>query len=261
MNSNQTLIALPDTELRVIHSTHIGEDYHLFIHLPRAYGQTQDRFPVLYLLDGDQFFAMVTDIVKLLRHRKGLAEFIVVGIGYGTDVSEHFNQRMRDLLPSNVEELPSSGGAEEFLKLITDEVIPFVEFTYRIDREKQTIMGASAGGLFALYTLFQAPNIFHNYIVSSPPLDYDDRILFQHEETFAANHDELIAKLFLSVGGVEDAESMVSPLHEFHDLIASRNYAGLETTVVVIDDENHFSVQPAAFVKGLKTIFGGNGSD
>jgi predicted alpha/beta superfamily hydrolase len=255
MENTYPSVTIRDTHARQLHSEIVGEDYQILIHLPQGYVKSEDYYPVLYLPDGDQFFGMVTDIVNLLNHRDGIPEMIIVGIAYGTEVNEHFNQRIRDLSPSKVKDFPSSGGGEHFLGFIRDELIPFVESEYRVDRRKRTYLGASIGGLFGLYVLFSQPELFMNYIISSPSIFWDNGVIYQIEREYADEHKELKVKVFLSVGSLENPDTDVHPIQEFEEVLTCRKYVGLELTTTVIDGETHFSVQPAAYVKGIKALF------
>ena len=193
-------VTIQDTEEVILSSPEIGQDYHLFIQRPRSYSRSENTYPVLYLLDGDQFFGMTTDIARLLHHRDGVPELLIVGIGYGSHVSDHFNERMRDLSPSAVAQYPSSGGAEAFLQFIREKVIPYVEETYRTRSGDRTLVGISIGGLFALYTLFQHPKVFKRYLISSPSVQWDNGLVFEYEEQAVGQGIELSGKVFLSAG-------------------------------------------------------------
>src|SRR5262245_51135485 len=80
-----------------------------------------------------------------------VAPAIVVGIGYPTDdIRDIFaRRRLFDLTPSPVGAPGRSGGGglDAFLRVIEDEVKPFVAARYRVDPAKQSIYGYSLGGL------------------------------------------------------------------------------------------------------------------
>ena len=109
-------------------------------------------------------------------------------------------------------------------------------------------------GLFALYTLFQQPNIFSRYLVLSPSIWWDDDVILGFEESFAGDNTQLPAKLFLSVGDSE-GDTMVSSLHKLTGILQSREYKGLELTKVILADETHLSVVGSAFTKGIRAVF------
>jgi predicted alpha/beta superfamily hydrolase len=68
-----------------------------------------------------------------------------------------------------------TGGAAWFKQVLEDEIIPFVNMSFRVTKEK-ALFGHSYGGLFASYLLFQSTALFDHYIISSATLDWDDNI-------------------------------------------------------------------------------------
>lgn len=230
----------------------IEQEYLVSVQLPYHYHESDKRYPVLYLLDGDQFFGTVTDTVRLLQHAKELPDLIIVGIGYGTDTSEHFVERMRDYAPSPVEQFPYAGGAALFLRFVTDEVVPLINTHYRTDNTNNTLVGASISGLFALYAMLHQPSPFHHFLVSSPALHWDGFLIRQLARQYAQQATDLPATLFLSVGGLED---MVADLYAFADTLRGWRLLQLTVYAVTLAEETHFSVQPAAFCRGLRMIF------
>ena len=107
-----------------------GETYQLFVQVPYKYSESDATYPVIYLLDGDQFVGMVTDTVRLLQHAREMPDVIIVGIGYGTDTSDHFVQRIRDYSLSAIDKYPYGGGAEAFHHFLSNQVPPLINATY-----------------------------------------------------------------------------------------------------------------------------------
>jgi len=248
-------VIIRDSEEAILFSPEIGQRYHLFIQKPNGYDSSDATYSVLYLLDGDQFFGMTTDIVRLLNHRDGVPEMLVVGIGYGGDVSGHFNERIRDLSPSEVAEFPTSGGGERFLSFIKEKVIPYVEEKYRTTPGSRTLVGVSIGGLFGLYTFFEHPEWFSRYLISSPSVSWDEGMIFQDEQKSLERRSEFSGRIFLSVGGLEKPKEMIEPVLGLGERLKNRKEEGLTVWCEEIDGEGHFSVQPAAISRGLRRLF------
>ena len=67
----------------VLYSTVLQEDRSYWIHLPEHYNMdTKQRYPVVYLLDGDSFFHSLVGIRKTLASGRGkyLPPCIIVGV-------------------------------------------------------------------------------------------------------------------------------------------------------------------------------------
>ncbi len=153
-----------------LHSDVLGEDRQLIIHLPQGYEGGQEHYPVMYLLDGDRHFHHTTGITHFLAQQGFMPAMIVVAIP-NTD-------RTRDLTPEPsaeyAEQNPTAGGADEFLRFLSDELIPWVEGQYRT-APFRVVVGHSLGGLFATHALLVRPEVFDAYISISPSLWWNDR--------------------------------------------------------------------------------------
>jgi predicted alpha/beta superfamily hydrolase len=86
---------------------------------------------------------------------------------------------------------------------LVDDVIPTVEGRYPVDDRRRAVAGFSFSGLFGLYLLFHRPEVFSSYLVGSPSLWWDDGRAFGWEEAWARSHDDLAARVFLSIGSNE----------------------------------------------------------
>jgi len=109
---------------RILHSHILNEDRILLINLPNGYHETTNSYPVLYILYGGQvegYFAEAVHIVARLNEASRIPDMIIIGV---KNVD-----RYRDCLPINRNGEP--GGADNFLKFFTEELIPFVDQSYR----------------------------------------------------------------------------------------------------------------------------------
>jgi predicted alpha/beta superfamily hydrolase len=195
-------VTLPGTEVRLLHSATVNQEYKLFVALPQGYEATEDRYPVLYFSDANWFFSAVSMLGML-----GIPPMIMVGIGYPTDdFVDIFRLRARDFTPTQsptdeatVQQLfqkpIESGGGGKYLAFIRDELFTFIDAEYLTDPAERTFFGYSYGGTFGLYTLFEQPDTFQRYIIGAPTLVYDQGICFQYEENYASSQNDLSAKL------------------------------------------------------------------
>jgi predicted alpha/beta superfamily hydrolase len=147
-----------------------------------------------------------------------------------------------------------NGDAGNFHKFIRDELIPFVEQTYRADPAGRILVGHSYGGLFALFSLFETPGLFDTLIVGSPTLSYGNRFMFQREEVFAQEHSVLPAKVYLYAAELEEAidDTTLTDTLRMAAILQGRNYEGLSLARHVFPDQNHCEVAAPGFQWGLK---------
>lgn len=246
-------------EAWLISSAAVRDDFRIDISLPEGYYKSKGKYPVVYLLDSNLFFKMVAGIAQFFQFGNVVPPIIIVGIGYSVE-REHMKLRDRDYLPTHHPVSELSGGADNFLAFLTDELQPFIEDRYRVIRDDCVLAGDSYSGLFALYALFQKPEAFKKYIIGSPSIYWDQEVILDCEEEFAAKNDELKARVFLSVGELEAISEpafakMVSNVETIYEKLISRQYRGLELEKHIFEGETHLSVIPATMSRGLNVVF------
>ncbi|PHN01390.1 alpha/beta hydrolase [Flavilitoribacter nigricans] len=262
-----------NTEQRQLHSELNGQDYTLYIALPDGYVQGDAEYPVLYLTDANTYFGMMADMTRNLQWGGEMPETIIVGIGYPIDAfatdDERWEKwlawRMRDLSPTYTAQLDESfaiegvrsGEADRFLQFLQAELFPFIAENYRVKENDTTYAGFSLGGLFGLYALFQEPALFQRYLIGSPSIWYDDKLIIQSEQTYADAHSDLSAKLFIAVGELEEEVNagMVRNMLELTSKLKSRNYPGLSLHRTILEGETHMSAPAVCFQRGLRFFF------
>ena len=249
------VVTLPGTELRHLHSSATGRDYDIQVSLPADYARNPNvRYPVLYVLDGQWDFKLMLSVQGGLVYDRWTPQIIIVGITWSGANANYDSLRAMDLTPAATRRLPGSGAAPQFLTFIKDQLIPFVETTWRADPRRRVLMGSSFAGLFTLYALFTDPGLFAGYMAGSPSVTYASRAAFALESTYAASHREMPSRLYVAVGSVED---LAAPVQEFWGVLRGRNYAGLQLETRVIEGERHSGNKPEAFNRGLRYILPG----
>lgn len=229
-----------------IYPNNINDTFVIDILLPDNYDSSK-TYPAVYLTDCYWRREDYPAMQELYRTGK-TQEFILVGIGYPDDYN--FDRiRNRDLIIA----------PHAFLKLIVEGIIPYVESNYSIDANNRSFLGASCGGYFMLYSLFQSDgltkDVFKNYIVNSPVFIYFINIkqpLFSLEEDyFARNGNKLDAYVYVTVGGEESEEDYKQPLKELVETMQDRNYDGLVLEHEVYEDLGHYEVWVPTLLEGL----------
>ena len=72
------------TEIKQVASSEVDDTFYVYIRIPKYYHETNKRYPVLYLLDGDISFNMATSVVRYLQFGKDIPDLIIVAPAYGT---------------------------------------------------------------------------------------------------------------------------------------------------------------------------------
>lgn len=254
------------TQKRIIKSEILGRNIRLQIGLPEKYGDENQSYGIIYHLDDFAWGGTLRETAYFLQGSEEMPMLITVGIDLEVENLEEWNEHRSYILTPTKSDCAEkdwgileswTGGGHQFLKSLKEEIIPFIDAEYNTKPGDRTIVGHSFGGLFALFALFEAPKMFSRYLVSSPSLPWDDRVIFKMESAYAKKSSELPAKVFLSVGSLEDLpeDMMVHHLRELATILRLRKFAGLDITSIVFDDETHDSVTPSAFSKGLRALY------
>jgi predicted alpha/beta superfamily hydrolase len=240
---------LYNTQLKLLNSQFVDDTFHIFISLPDDYDNTDKRYPVLYVLDGDISYGIAAGITRYLEIGGNIPELIVIGIGYGAIDKSAGNKRNRDYRPGD------NGGAESFQNFINEELIPYIDGNFRTVIKDRTITGYSLGGLFALYSLFTQPGIFNKYVVGSPYLIPENFIIFDYEEQASSTLNDLSAKVFISVGSEASEEKYFNPIDELVSIMQERDYPNLKLETKVFDGSDHLVGPPEVITHGLISVF------
>ncbi|MGF1596791.1 MAG: alpha/beta hydrolase [Acidimicrobiales bacterium] len=237
--------------------------YEITVETPNRYPSTDDPFPLVVCLDGLWTYGTVRDSFRILSLGKRLPEAVVVGVAHAhPELREVMQQRAVDFTPTEFEapaetgvRLPADevGRAHRFRRFLVDTLVPQLCEDYRVSDDR-TLVGHSFSALFGLDTLLCEPAAFGRWVLASPSIWWDDRVMFAREAAHAAATPDVAARLFLSAGGDEISGSFGG--HDvFHRQLAARHHPGLRLDWALIDGEDHRSVIPTALSRGLRAVF------
>ncbi|MEZ4684787.1 MAG: alpha/beta hydrolase-fold protein [Bacteroidia bacterium] len=178
-----------------IHSEILGEDRPISVHVPASAFTSKQKYPVLFILDGDYNFTYVKgllDVQATIGER--IPEMILVGIsGKG---SETYRRNCKPDIPG----VEDSGNADQFADFIEKELFPFIHQRYPA-AGYNILAGHSIGGLCVVNTALNRPNLFQHYIAISPALWWEQNAINQVAEAKAGRTFE--GELYVSLADEE----------------------------------------------------------
>ena len=245
-------VELPGSQIIKFKSSVNKQNYELLIALPGNYTDTSRRYPVLYALDGEWEFPLVTSLNGALIFDGFIPDIIIVGVGWPGNPEV---ERQRDFTAITVSGDSNTGGAPKFLSVLKTEVIPFIDSHYRSDKKNNILYGGSLGGYFAFYALFQDPSLFNRYIICSPALQWEDGLAFKAEKAFSEHSRSINAKILISSSETEESLFQETNFRKMISLLRSRKYEGLELDTLVVEKMSHASEGPYAIGRGLQFVF------
>ncbi|RVU37006.1 alpha/beta hydrolase [Rheinheimera riviphila] len=238
---------LPAVKEQVIDSALLGEKRDLVIYLPADYQNSQHRYPVLYLTDGDIQGPHTAGTVDYLAKFEQMPPMIVVGIVNPPET------RARDLTitPSDKQNPNQLENADRFLAFVENEVIPFVKQQYRT-LDYQVLSGTSHGGQFAINALVKRPGLFHGVIAISPSLYWNKDQLLGLSEIALKSH-RLQGRFYVSMANEES--TMTESYQRFVDLLARYPSDKLVVASQTFSNETHNTTVLQGQYAGLKYLF------
>lgn len=226
------------------------------------------KYPVLYLLDGQNLFdACLSEIshhewevdetvYRLIREHK-IPPLIVVGIDYaGVDrAAEYLPYKDYEGNPS----MPDPVG-KKFPGFLTDEVMPLVNGRYRTLQgpENTGLGGSSYGGVATLYALLAKPREFGFGLIESAPLGVGMGQLVRDTASLVARPK----RVFFGFGGKEADdpianERMVALIRQVQANFAAAGYDETRLRVVIDPDARHTEAAWAKRLPGALTFLYG----
>jgi predicted alpha/beta superfamily hydrolase len=232
-------------------------------------------FPVVYVLDANANFGTVVEAVRRAGRRPdatGVVPAIVVGVAH--DGATHYDPgRRRDFThrPAAVTGAApaddATGGADAFLRILREDLMPRILRDHPADPARQSLIGHSLAGLFALRVLTTAPTLFETYVAISPSIWWDEAGLLAGVQ----NLHGAPVRVFLAVGeweealppwqrGAPGAAAIEARRRERRMVGRARAFAGAlagvlgeeRVSFVAFPDEDHASVVPGAIARGLR---------
>lgn len=177
-----------------------------------------------------------------------IPETLVVGVP-NTD-------RTRDLTPptetDSTNTFPSAGGADNFLKFLGDELVPFIDASFRT-YPCRTLVGHSFGGLFAIHALLNRPKVFNAYIATSPSLWWNNGKLVHDAAPFLEQNPDLNGYLYITMGN--EGGSMLGNTLRLAAILEERSPDSFQWKFKLMDEEPHGSIPHRSTYQALETIY------
>jgi len=254
----------------------LNEERKIWVHIPRsaqyASGFAKQKYPVVYVLDGDAHFSSIVGIIEQLSEINGntnCPEMIVVGIPN--------TNRTRDLTPTHSTiELPfvnkdlsdNSGGGENFALFLEKELLPYIESKYPAAPYK-TLIGHSFGGLTVMNILTSHTQLFNAYIAIDPSMWWDHQQFLKETKKKLASKNLSTISLFMAAANTmgenmdiikvrKDTSAInnhIRSVLELNDFLDQNQKSNLRYQYKYYNNDSHGSVPLIAAYDGLRFIF------
>jgi predicted alpha/beta superfamily hydrolase len=224
------------------------------VYFPQNYSSNQG-FPVIYMFDGQNIFDASTSFAGEWRVDETLDSLfrtrtfgaIVVAIYHGEA------ERINEYTPWPNDQKVGGDGAQ-MARFIVRDLKPYIDRHYRTlpDRDNTAIIGSSLGGLMALYTALEYPEVFGMAGVFSPSLWWSEKA-FEQMTRFRKRRFQKIYML----GGEKESETLVPNILRAEEILRAAGYDERELNVKIAPDGRHSEwFWAREFPDALKWLFG-----
>jgi predicted alpha/beta superfamily hydrolase len=208
------------------HSEYLEHDRTILVYLPPGYDpESAERYPVLYLHDGQNVFDRATSIgeewhvdetAESLIRSGEIEPLIVVGV-YNTGV-----HRIDEYAPTPRPDKGGGGRADDYGHMLIMELKPFIDRTYKTlpGAQNTALGGSSLGGLVTLHLGMKFPTAFGKLAVLSPSIWWDDRVILREVERLP---DRLPQRIWLDAGTGEGDE-VIADARAVRDALVARGW-------------------------------------
>lgn len=182
---------------------------------------------------------------EAVRRAAGAQDFVLVAIE-GIDWNRELSPWPHEKVFAEGEDF--AGGADEYLTVLTKELIPAAEEAFHLLPEKRCLVGYSLSGLFAVYAMYHT-SLFDGIASISGSLWYDGFYNYVETHTVRRNPD----KLYFSLGDKESTSArgiMQSVFVRTAQIVEKFQNDGVNT-IFHMNKGGHFAHVPERIGKGI----------
>ncbi len=228
------------------------DDRRVWVYLPPGYEKEPDRrYPVLYMMDGQNIFDNATGFAGEWRVDETLEELIpsgkvapliVVAVANGSD------KRTKEYTPWYSSDHEAGGGGGKHLKKWIKVLLPHINANYRTltGPENTGLAGSSLGGLMTMYAAYTHPDVFGKLGSFSPTLGWAGGRL----PDMIAKKDKPAITIYMDMGTREwgnfkdgdgnNIDDSIDQLRRMRDILVGQGFVeGWDLMVVEGEGDRH----------------------
>jgi len=264
----------------IVRSTILDRNFEVFVSLPPVTGAPRGRLPAVVALDGNSTFSNVSEITSRMVGAGEIEPVVVIGVGVPrTEGDMAFGlRRFEELSPPcaaagfdnplgrffeavfalfGLDVHANFGRAPQFHRFLCDELLPTLRRTLPIDPDRLCLVGHSAAGTYAGFSLAQPDSPFTSHVVLSPGVAISDTWMLAPGGGMSRR--ELGSTVFVAIGG-EERDNRFNGLAgiPLADRYADelRVVSGAPVEFHCLEGETHTTLFPRAFAFALVQLFG-----
>lgn len=163
--------------------------------LQTSSSETNKRYPVIYLLDGEANYALVSSMLERMALSNGAQEYIIVSL--------ESQNRLYDFAPTvNMDRrgpYGEGGGGDKFLDFIEKELIKVMRNQYQAS-DFSAVMGHSVGGLLVFHAFYSRPSLFNGHMAFSPAVWWGEQETMTEVKKYVYSSEDIGSYLYTNIG-------------------------------------------------------------
>jgi predicted alpha/beta superfamily hydrolase len=197
----------------------------VLVYLPHGYERlSRQRYPVLYLQDGQNVFDAATafshvewgadETAQRLIPKNLIEPLIIVAVANTGEERIHEYAPSRGVIDESAKRKKRSRGmGRQYARFLVEELKPYIDRRYRTKTEPEFtgLGGSSLGGLLTLSVGLWRPDVFHRLIVMSPSVWWDNQVIVKMVEELP---EKLPLRIWLDTGTHEPGWERARTLRE-----------------------------------------------
>jgi predicted alpha/beta superfamily hydrolase len=227
----------------------------VWLYLPPNYESSAERYPVIYMHDGQNLFDDATSFVgewdvdgtlNTLYEETGKS-FIVVGIENGGE------KRIEEYTPYENEKY-GGGKGDIYVDFLANKLKPYIDKNYRtkVDAKNTAIIGSSLGGLISFYGGLKYPEVFGKIGALSTSFWFSsDKI----NDFARENGNQQNTKIYFLVGGKE-GDTMFPDTENMAKLLVDKGFPPEKIKTKIVAEGKHTeSFWKAEFLEVIEFLY------
>lgn len=225
------------TQSFLFNSKHLGEQRGIEVYLPPSYETEKEKsYPVMYVLDGQEYFLHPVAYQRMLRFKDKTPEFVVVGIASD-------RRKRRKLYYED---------AQKFIGFLKEELIPQIDQKYRTLKAKErSFLGWEMAAGLGLEIYTDHPNTFNAFFLASPTHFTQKRIASLNQ---TAKNNQL-PKAFIYVTKAPEEIYLERSLGKMDSILTKHSSTSLRWKMENLSGEDHYTTSLKTLNNGLHQHF------
>ncbi|MBI1315456.1 phosphonate ABC transporter ATP-binding protein [bacterium] len=214
----------------------------IWLWLPAQYAQTTDRYPVLYMHDGQNLFDQYTsfagewEVDETMDQREALGQSLAIVVG----IENGGVYRMSEYAPWawNYQGTAVAGEGDEYLDFVKDYLKPYIDSNYRTRPEPEYtgMMGSSMGALISSYAGARDGSVYGKIGLFSPAYWLNPSIYNYVQQAGTAAVSQ---RFYLIAGQSEGQGSVAADVQQMVQSLTGAGHASAQVFSQIHADGQH----------------------